>query len=115
MMNKPPGLPFLVVFSAAAVVLLEWASYPSGFGFEFFVYAVSAGFVLFVYWTLRITWADYKGNAADGLVNRTIMPWYIAIAVVLALVADVPFWVRFTISESSLKDRWYGYRWYDKW
>jgi hypothetical protein len=100
--NKPPGLPFLIVFSAAATVLLIWASYPSWYGFGTFKFAIPIGFLLFLYWTIRITWADYKGKGATGSLNSALVPWYIAIAVGVALVTNAPFWIRCTISEPSL-------------
>jgi hypothetical protein len=101
--NKPPGLPFLIVFSAAATFLLVWASYPSWYGFETFKFGIPIGFALFLYWTIRITWADHKGNAPSGSLNSAIVPWYIAIAVGIALITNAPFWIRYTISEPSLR------------
>ncbi|MGW0193510.1 hypothetical protein [Nonomuraea sp. NPDC003201] len=103
MINKPPGLPFVVVFSAAAAVLLIWASHPSWLGLETFIYGIPVGFLLFVYWAIRTTWADYKGTAPDGTLNRSLMPWYIAGVVLLALITEAPSWVRFTISEPSIE------------
>ncbi|MEV5895508.1 hypothetical protein [Nonomuraea fuscirosea] len=103
MINKPPGLPFLTVFSVAGIFLLIWASYPSWYAVETFKFGISIGFVLFLYWTIRITWADYKAGAPVGSLHSALVPWYIAIVVVIVLVADAPFWVRYTISEPSLK------------
>jgi hypothetical protein len=100
--NKPPGLPFLIVFSAAAAILLIWASYPSWYGFETFKFAIPIGLLLFLYWTIRITWADHKGKGATGSLNSALVPWYIAIAVGVALITNAPFWIRYTISEPSL-------------
>ncbi|WP_449062196.1 hypothetical protein [Planomonospora algeriensis] len=103
MIDKPPGLPFLIVFSTAAITFLIWVSDPSWPGFETFVYGIPIGFLLFAYWAIRMTWADYKGTAPDGTLNRSLMPWYISGAVMLALVTGAPFWIRFTVSESSLE------------
>src|SRR3712207_8533760 len=48
--NKPPGLPFLAVFSAAASVILIWASYPYWYGIEMFLYGIPVGILLLAYW-----------------------------------------------------------------
>ncbi|TYB69853.1 hypothetical protein FXF51_06765 [Nonomuraea sp. PA05] len=103
MINKPPGLPFLVVFSAAAAVLLTWAGHPSWLGLETFVHAVPVGLVLFVYWAIRVVWADHKGALPEGIRSRTLMPWYVAGVVLIALMTEAPSWVRFTLSESSME------------
>jgi hypothetical protein len=101
--NKPPGLPFLIVFSAAAAVLLIWASYPSWYTPETFKFAIPIGSILFFYWTIRITWADHKATAPAGSLYSALVPWYIAVAVGLALITNAPLWIRYAISEPSLR------------
>ncbi|NRQ31492.1 hypothetical protein HII36_06505 [Nonomuraea sp. NN258] len=102
MIDKPPGLPFLVFCSGGAAVLLIWASHPSWLGFETFLYGLPVGLVLIGYWALRMAWADYRGTAPSGAFNRSLIPWYIAGVVLLAFITDAPSWIRFTISEQSL-------------
>lgn len=102
MMNKPPGLPFTAVVSVVAVVILVYTSDPYWY-FEMFLLGIPVCFLLFVYWGLRTLWAEHKGTLPGGVLNRTIAPWYIAIAVMLALITDAPFWIRFTISEPSMR------------
>ena len=102
MINKPPGLPFLAVFSAAAGVILIWASYPYWYGPEMFLFAVPVGWLLLAYWAIRMVWADRKGTLTGGLGSRWFWPWFVVGGVVFALITDAPFWIRFTISEPSM-------------
>ncbi|MER6004189.1 hypothetical protein ABT120_36895 [Nonomuraea angiospora] len=103
MISKPPGLPFLIVFSAVATVILIWASYPYWDKFEMFLLGVPVGMLLLAYWAIRMVWAEHKGTLADDLKYRWILPFVIAGGVMLALVTDTPFWIRFTLSESSME------------
>ncbi|GAA3245720.1 hypothetical protein [Nonomuraea helvata] len=103
MINKPPGLPFLAVFSAAAAVILIWASYPYWYGPEMFLFTIPVGLLLLAYWGIRMVWADRKGTLTGGLGSRWFWPWFVAAGVLLALITDAPFWIRFTLSEPSMK------------
>ncbi|GAA1724779.1 hypothetical protein [Nonomuraea bangladeshensis] len=103
MINKPPGLPFLVVFSAAAAALLAGASHPSWSKLDAFLYGLPAGFLLLTYWAMRMAWADHKGTVPDGVFTRSLMPCYISAVVLLALATGAPSWVRFTISEPGME------------
>ncbi|MEV5895522.1 hypothetical protein [Nonomuraea fuscirosea] len=103
MISKPPGLPFLAAFSVAASVILMWASYPYWYGIEMFLFAIPVGSLLLAYWAIRMVWANHKGTLTGGLGSRWFMPWFVAVGVVLALIIDAPFWLRFTISEPSIK------------
>ena len=93
--NKSPGLPFLIVFSVAVFLLLIWASHPSWYGPETFKFGIPIGFALFLYWTIRITSADHKAKAPVGSLRSALVPWYVAIGVVIVLVANAPFWIRY--------------------
>lgn len=103
MISKPPGLPFLIVFSAVAAFIVIRAAYPSWDKIEMFLLGIPVGLVLLTYWASRMVWADHKGTVPDGLKYRWILPFFIAGGVMLALFTDAPFWIRFTISESSLE------------
>ncbi|MFI6604455.1 hypothetical protein ACIBHX_50210 [Nonomuraea sp. NPDC050536] len=103
MISKPAGLPFLIIFSGVAAVLLIRASYPYWDKFEMFLITILVGLLLLTYWAIRMVWADHKGTATDTLKYRWVMPFFIAGGVMLALVTDAPFWIRFTISESSME------------
>ncbi|WP_431930803.1 hypothetical protein [Nonomuraea jabiensis] len=66
MISKPPGLPFLIVFSAVATVILIWASYPYWDKFEMFLLAIPVGVLLLAYWAVRMVWAEHKGTLTEG-------------------------------------------------
>lgn len=102
MFNKPPGLPHLVVLSATAAVILMWASYPYWYGIEMFFYAVPFGGLLLAYWAIRVVLARRAGTLTGSRL-RWILPPFIAGGVVLALMTDAPFWIRFTISAPSMQ------------
>ncbi|WP_440069769.1 hypothetical protein [Streptosporangium sp. OZ121] len=103
MISKPPGLPFVVVFSAAAAVVLTWASYPYWYGIEMFLFTIPVGALLLAYWAIRMVWAERKGTLESSSSGRWIIPWFIAGGVMLALMTDAPFWIRFTLSAPSME------------
>ncbi|MGW0589871.1 hypothetical protein [Streptosporangium sp. NPDC002607] len=103
MISKPPGLPFVAVFSAAAAVILIWASYPYWYGIEMFLFTIPVGGLLLAYWAIRMVWAERKGTLEGSRSRRWIIPWFITGGVMLALITDAPFWIRFTISAPSME------------
>lgn len=102
MIAKPPGWPFLIVCLAAAAVILEWASYPFWYWFEMFLFAVPVGLLLTVYWAVRVVLSARRGAEMNRL-GRWFAPWFVLGGMVLALVTDAPFWIRFTISAPSME------------
>ncbi|MDX3105611.1 hypothetical protein [Nonomuraea angiospora] len=103
MISKPPGLPFLIVFSAVATVILIRASYPYWDKFEMFLLTIPVGVLLLAYWAIRMVWAEHKGTLTANLKYRWVLPFVVAVGVMLALVTDAPFWIRFTLSETSME------------
>lgn len=101
MIAKPPGWPFLIVCSAAAAVTLLWASYPYWYGIEMVLLGFPVGFLLLAYWAIRVVIADSRGAAMNRL-GVWIAPWFVAGGVMLALITDASFWIRFTLSEPSM-------------
>jgi hypothetical protein len=101
MITKPPGVPYLTVVAAAVAVIFLWASYPFWY-FEVVLFSIAAGGPLAAYWAIRIALAAPKVDLHARL-GRWLLPGFIAGGVVLALIADAPFWIRFTISAPSLE------------
>ncbi|MEU0566184.1 hypothetical protein ABZ297_12410 [Nonomuraea sp. NPDC005983] len=102
MITKPPGWPFLTVLSAVACVILYWASVPHWYGIEMVLVAFFFGIPLWIIWLVRFGLAAYKGAVFDRLA-RWLAPWFIVAGVVVALILDASFWVRFTISKPSME------------
>ncbi|GGQ23776.1 hypothetical protein [Streptosporangium pseudovulgare] len=104
MITKPPGWPFLTAISAVGIMLLYWASVPHWYTIEMFLTAVFAGGPLVLIWGVRIGTAALKDESAvSGRLWRWFLPWLIAAGVVVALVADLPFRMRFAVSEPSME------------
>ncbi|MFG1944227.1 hypothetical protein [Nonomuraea sp. NPDC048826] len=101
MIAKPPGWPFVIVWSAIALVIMYWASVPHWYGAEMFLTVVLVGFPLMGYWALRYALAADRGGVA-GRVGRCLAPWFITATTVVALVNDVPFTLRFAVSAQAL-------------
>jgi hypothetical protein len=101
MIAKPPGWPFLVVWSAFAMVIMYWASVPFRYAIEMVLVAFVVGFPLMGYWSLRFALAADRGGVS-GRLGRCLAPWLIAAVTLIALAADVPFTLRFSLSAPSL-------------
>ncbi|WP_371779638.1 hypothetical protein [Streptosporangium subroseum] len=104
MIAKPPGWPFLTAISAMASLLLYWASVPHWYIIEMSLVLFFIGCPLFLAWVVRIALAANKdAGAVSARLWRWFLPWIILAGVFGALVVDAPFWVRFTISQPSMK------------
>ncbi|MEV0314829.1 hypothetical protein [Nonomuraea fuscirosea] len=101
MITRPPGLPYLTVVAAAVAVILLWASYPFWY-FEMILFAIPVGGLLAAYWAIRMALAARKVDLTENL-GRWLLPAFIAGGVLLALITDAPFWIRFTISQPSME------------
>ncbi|MEV1243908.1 hypothetical protein ACIBO2_12565 [Nonomuraea sp. NPDC050022] len=102
MISKPPGWLFLTVLSAMACVILYLASVPYWYIIEMFLLVFFVGLPLLIIWTVRYATAAGNGTAY-GRLGRWMTPWFIVAGVTVALVADAPFWLRFTISKPSME------------
>lgn len=80
---------------------MYWASVPFWYVFEMFVTALFVGLPLAGYWALRFVLAVEKGGVA-GRGGRCVAPWLIAGVTVVALVCNVPFLLRFSLSAPAL-------------
>jgi hypothetical protein len=102
MLAKPPGWPLLTAVSVAALVSLWWVSAPYPY-FEFRLWVILVGGVLTFVWILRAVVA-LATNAAS--VWRHKFRWLIAPLIVccayVAIDLDMPFRVRFGLSEPAL-------------
>ncbi|MER6824433.1 hypothetical protein ABT352_00355 [Streptosporangium sp. NPDC000563] len=104
MIAKPPGWPLLTAFSFAAFVCLWWSSAPYPY-VELFIWVIFAGGALFLLWIIRAVPALLTDiGAMEANMLRWLMPWIIAGCTALAISADIPFQVRFTLSKSALTD-----------
>ncbi|MBB5773708.1 hypothetical protein [Nonomuraea jabiensis] len=102
MINKPPGWLYLTALSAVAGVILYWASVPHWYVIEMFLIGFFFGIPLWVIWGIRFALAMGRGTAQARL-TRWLMPVFIVAGLATALVADAPFWLRFTISKPSME------------
>ncbi|TYB64821.1 hypothetical protein FXF51_20430 [Nonomuraea sp. PA05] len=100
MITEPPGLPFLTAVAATVSVILLWASYPIWY-FELILLAFVVGGLLALYWVIRIALASRKVDVHERS-GRWLSPVFIAGGVLLALITDAPFHIRFTLSQPSL-------------
>ncbi|GAA4509568.1 MULTISPECIES: hypothetical protein [Nonomuraea] len=101
MIAKPPGWPFVIVWSTLALVIMYWASVPFWYGVEMLLAVVLVGLPLMVYWALRFALAADRGGVT-GRAGRCLAPWLITWATVVALAYNAPFALRFSLSASAL-------------
>ena len=92
----------MTVASAVAFPIFWWASYPYWYIIEMFFFTFFIGGALLLFWGVRLAIAAGQG-VVSGRLRRWLLPWLIPVVVVVALVADAPFWVRFTISAPSME------------
>ncbi|MEV7013664.1 hypothetical protein [Streptosporangium sp. NPDC051022] len=92
----------LTMLSALACVILYWASVPHWYGIEMCLAAFFIGVPLMMTYVIRFGLASHRG-AVSGRLGRWLVPGFIVAGVVMALVADAPFWLRFTISKPSME------------
>ncbi|MER7504610.1 hypothetical protein AB0L05_03340 [Nonomuraea pusilla] len=102
MIDKPPGWPYLTALSAVVGVVLYWASVPHWYVIEMFLVGLFFGIPLWLIWAARFTLAMSRGTAQARL-RRWLAPWFVVAGLVVALVTDAPFWLRFTISKPSME------------
>ncbi|WP_030917721.1 hypothetical protein [Streptosporangium amethystogenes] len=104
MITKPPGWPFLIAVSAAALVLLYWASVPYRYTIEMVLFTIFVIVPLVLIWIVRIILAGRKdADVVSDRLRRWFLPWIVLAVVLAAIVVDAPFWVRFTISKPSME------------
>lgn len=104
MITKPPGWPLLTAFSLAALVCLWWASAPYLY-VELFLWAFFVGGSLCLLGIMRgIAALVADVDAVSAHLFRWLVPWIIVGCTFLAITADVPFRVRFALSQSALAE-----------
>ncbi|MFD1543967.1 DUF4407 domain-containing protein [Nonomuraea guangzhouensis] len=97
MITKPPGWIFLIGLLAPCLLVLYWASVPFWYDIEMFLLGVFVLGPLVLIYIGRLIAASLEGQV-NGRPWRWLVAPLIVLAVILALVTNAPFHLRFAIS-----------------